>query len=118
MPLIELGSRQSGPAGFGLRRVLLDQSGKLKSALQRGEHESLQTDRVILVPGTDAEVATDNQMFQWLIQDDLAISAIASRLNGLGVLTDLDRPYRSPPRWKLPVPRTVIKPGRHAARGL
>ncbi len=91
--LIELGFRQGGPAGFGLRRVLLDQSGNLKSALQRGEHKSLQTDRVILVPGTDAEVATVNQMFQWLIQDDLAISSIANRLNAIPVLTDLDRPW-------------------------
>ncbi len=87
--LIELGFRQGGPAGFGLRRVLLDQSGNLKSALQRGEHKSLQTDRVILVPGTDEEVATVNQMFQWLIQDDLAISAIANRLNAIPILTDL-----------------------------
>jgi DNA invertase Pin-like site-specific DNA recombinase len=91
--LIELGFRQGGPAGFGLRRVLLDQSGNLKSALQRGEHKSLQTDRVILVPGTDKEVATVNQMFQWLIKDDLAISAIANRLNAIPVLTDLDRPW-------------------------
>ena len=60
--LIELGFRQGGPAGFGPRRVLLDQSGNLKSALQRGEHKSLQTDRVILVPGADTEVATVNQM--------------------------------------------------------
>ena len=91
--MIELGFRQGGPVGFGLRRVLLDQSGNLKTALQRGEHKSLQTDRVILVPGTDAEVATVNQMFQWLIQDDLAISAIANRLNAIPVLTDLDRPW-------------------------
>jgi len=83
--LIELGFRQGGPAGFGLRRVLLDQSGAIKTELSRGEHKSLQTDRVILVPGTDAEVATVNQIFQWLIGEDLAITAIASRLNGLGV---------------------------------
>ena len=92
--LIELGFRQGGPAGFGLRRrVLLDQSGAIKTELSRGEHKSLQTDRVILVPGADAEVATVNQIFQWLIVEDLAISAIASRLNGLGVLTDLERPW-------------------------
>lgn len=91
--LIELGFRQGGPAGFGLRRVLLDQSGVIKTELSRGEHKSLQTDRVILVLGADAEVATVNQIFQWLIEEDLAITAIASRLNGLSVLTDLDRPW-------------------------
>ncbi len=91
--LIELGFRQGGPAGFGLRRLLLDQSGAIKTELNRGEHKSLQTDRVILVPGADAEVATVNQIFQWLIVDDLAITAIANRLNAAAVLTDLDRPW-------------------------
>src|SRR5471030_2895487 len=56
--LIELGYRQGGPAGFGLRRVLIDQHGCLKTELHRGEHKSLQTDRVILVSGPDEEVET------------------------------------------------------------
>jgi hypothetical protein len=34
--LIELGFRQGGPAGYGLRRVLIDQHGIMKSELQRG----------------------------------------------------------------------------------
>ena len=34
--LIELGYRQGGPAGFGLRRVLIDQHGNLKAELSRG----------------------------------------------------------------------------------
>ena len=53
-----MGFRQGGPAGFGLRRVLIDQSGQVKGELKRGEHKSLQTDRVILMPGPDSEVAT------------------------------------------------------------
>lgn len=44
--LIELGYRQGGPAGYGLRRVLIDQNGSVKAELSRGEHKSLQTDRV------------------------------------------------------------------------
>jgi DNA invertase Pin-like site-specific DNA recombinase len=48
--LIEIGYRQGGPAGFGLRRMLVDQNGTQKGALARGEHKSIQTDRVILVP--------------------------------------------------------------------
>jgi len=39
--LIELGFRQSGPAGYSLRRVLIDQSGTVKGQLSRGEHKSL-----------------------------------------------------------------------------
>lgn len=30
---------------YGLRRVLIDQSGSVKSELTRGEHKSLQTDQ-------------------------------------------------------------------------
>lgn len=41
--LIELGFRQGGPAGFGLRRVLVDQAGSIKGELARSEHKSLQT---------------------------------------------------------------------------
>jgi DNA invertase Pin-like site-specific DNA recombinase len=91
--LIELGFRQGGPAGYGLRRVLLDQSGNIKSELSRGEHKSLQTDRVILVPGTEMEVATVNQIFQWVITEDLGITAIANRLNAIPSLNHLDRPW-------------------------
>jgi len=48
--LIELGFRQGGSPGYGLRRQLIDQLGAAKSALARGEQKSLQTDRVVLVP--------------------------------------------------------------------
>ena len=34
--LIELGFRQGGPAGFGLRRVLVDERGEIKGELKRG----------------------------------------------------------------------------------
>ena len=47
--LIELGFRQGGPAGYGLRRTLVDVQGAIKTELARGEHKSLQTDRVIRV---------------------------------------------------------------------
>ena len=91
--LIELGFRQGGPAGYGLRRVLIDQSGAMKGELARGEHKSLQTDRVILMPGPDDEVRIVNQMYQWFIEDSLVESEIASRLNELNVRTDLDRDW-------------------------
>lgn len=48
--LVQLGYRQGGTAGFGLRRVLLDQSGAKKGELKMGEQKSIQTDRVVLVP--------------------------------------------------------------------
>lgn len=91
--LIELGYRQGGPAGFGLRRVLIDQAGSIKSELARGEHKSLQTDRVILMPGPDAEVQAVNQIYRWFIDEGLPETEIASRLNDHGIRTDLDRDW-------------------------
>ncbi|MFC7459166.1 recombinase family protein [Hydrogenophaga defluvii] len=91
--LIELGYRQGGPAGYGLRRVLIDQSGSVKGELTRGEHKSLQTDRVILMPGPDTEVQTVNQIYRWFNDDGLPESEIAARLNGQGIRTDLNRDW-------------------------
>ena len=91
--LIEMGYRQGGPAGFGLRRVLIDQSGISKGTLTRGQHKSLQTDRVILRPGPPEEVEVVDRIYRWFIDDGLQESTIAARLNQEGILTDLDRPW-------------------------
>lgn len=89
--LIELGFRQGGPAGYGLRRVLIDQQGNAKGELSRGEHKSLQTDRVILVPGPDAEIQVVRSIYKWFIDSGLNEAEIARRLNDQGIRTDLDR---------------------------
>jgi DNA invertase Pin-like site-specific DNA recombinase len=91
--LIELGYRQGGPAGFGLRRVLLDQSGETKAALKRGEHKSLQTDRVVLRPGPADEIETVGRIYRWFIEDGLNEAEIAKRLNNEGQTTDLGRAW-------------------------
>jgi DNA invertase Pin-like site-specific DNA recombinase len=91
--LIELGFRQGGPAGYGLRRVLIDQSGSVKGQLSRGEHKSLQTDRVILMPGPDEEVATVNQIYRWFVDEGLLEFEIAEQLNTKGTRTDLGRDW-------------------------
>lgn len=49
--LVELGFRQGGAPGYGLRRVLVDEDRSPKTVLARGDRKSLQTDRVVLVPG-------------------------------------------------------------------
>jgi len=48
--LIKLGFRQGGHAGYGLRRMMVDEHGNVKGELHYGQCKSLQTDRVILVP--------------------------------------------------------------------
>ena len=91
--LIEMGFRQGGPAGFGLRRVLVNERGELKGELKPGEHKSLQTDRVILMPGPEEEIAWVNRMFRWLIDEDMSFREIADRLNGKGLIY-VERPRR------------------------
>lgn len=91
--LIELGFRQGGPAGYGLRRILVDQHGLMKGELQRGEHKCLQTDRVILMPGPDSEIRIVNLIYNWFIDESLNEHEIAARLNGMRVRTDLGREW-------------------------
>ena len=91
--LIELGFRQGGTAGYGLRRTLVDQGGSVKAELTRGEHKSLQTDRVILTPGPEEEVRTVNQIYRWFIDHGLVESEIAGRLNAMRLRTDIDRDW-------------------------
>lgn len=91
--LIELGYRQGGAAGYGLRRMLIDQTGQPKSTLKRGEYKSLQTDRVILVPGPDEEIQTVCWMYQQFTQDGKQEYEIAEMLNSRGIVTDLGRPW-------------------------
>ncbi len=55
--LIRLGFRQGGSPGFGLRRQLVDATGSIKGLLTAGEHKSIQTDRVIIIPGPTEELA-------------------------------------------------------------
>jgi DNA invertase Pin-like site-specific DNA recombinase len=91
--LIELGFRQGGPPGFGLRRMLRDQSGQQKGSLARGEQKSIQTDRVILVPGPSEEVEAVRWVYRLFVEDGKVESEIAALLNGKGLQTDLDRPW-------------------------
>lgn len=91
--LIELGFRQGGPAGYGLRRELRDQHGKPKMVLRRGEHKSMQTDRVVLIPGPDDEVDVVREIYRRFNEGGETERAIASALNVRGVVGDQDRPW-------------------------
>ena len=91
--LVTLGFRQGGTAGFGLRRVLIDQSGTIKGELKMGEHKSIQTDRVILVPGPEAEVKTVRWMYQAFVLEGKSESEIAASLNAQGIKTDFGREW-------------------------
>lgn len=91
--LIERGFRQGGPPGFGLRRMLIDEQGQPKGILERGQHKSIQTDRVTLVPGPDEEIATVLEVFRSFVEDQKSETDIAENLNSRGILTDLGRAW-------------------------
>lgn len=89
--LIELGYRQGGAPGYGLRRMLINHAGEHKGLLARGEQKSLQTDRVILVAGPDEEVTIVRWIYEQFVQLGKRESEIAAELNARGLTTDLGR---------------------------
>ena len=91
--LIELGYRQGGPPGYGLRRQLVDQSGVPKGFLGRGEHKSIQTDRIILVLGPEEEVEIVRWIYRAFVEEHKNEHEIADALNERGIKTDLGRQW-------------------------
>ncbi len=89
--LIRLGFRQGGPAGFGLRRMLIDQFGESKGILDRGDQKSIATDRVILVPGPVEEIEVVRDVYRMFVEEQQSEASIASILNGRQITTDLGR---------------------------
>ena len=93
--LIELGYRQGGPSGYGLRRQLVDQTGTPKGVLYRGEHKSIQTDRIVLIPGPADEIGNVRWIYQEFAEQGRSEQEIASNLNEKGILSDLGRQWNS-----------------------
>jgi len=91
--LIRKGFKQGGPAGFGLRRKLIDQNGNHKFTLKTGEHKSIQTDRVILEPGPEEEVKIVQWMYDTFISQKANECQIADMLNAKGIRTDFGQPW-------------------------
>jgi DNA invertase Pin-like site-specific DNA recombinase len=83
--LIELGFRQGGTAGYGLRRLLVDHEGTPKGILRSGEEKSIATDRVILIPGPSKEIAIVNEVFQLFAIERWKPMKIARMLNERGI---------------------------------
>ncbi|MEZ5632428.1 MAG: recombinase family protein [Burkholderiaceae bacterium] len=91
--IVRHGYRQGGAPGFGLRRQLIDEQHNNKGLLSRGEKKSIQTDRVILVPGPSNEIAVVNRIYQLFLADSMPERVIASVLNREGLMNDTGRPW-------------------------
>ena len=88
-----LGFKAGGSSGYGLRRHFVDQHGKHKGELGRGECKSLQTDRVILAPGPKHEIETVQKIYRLFVIDRLPQTEIARVLNRDGILTEEGRAW-------------------------
>jgi DNA invertase Pin-like site-specific DNA recombinase len=91
--LIELGFRQGGVPGFGLRRLLLDEHRLPKGPLLPGEKKSLQTDRVVLIPGPGDEVDLVRHIYMEFLEAGKPEQVIAEALNHKGIRTDRGRAW-------------------------
>ena len=91
--LVSLGFRQGGPPGFGLRRQLIDENREAKTLLTAGERKSLQTDRVILVPGPPSEVETVRRIYRLFVSQSRTETEIAATLNAEHIRNDRGEPW-------------------------
>ena len=91
--LVELGFRQGGAAGFGLRRLLIDQAGKPKAELRPLEQKSLQTDRVILVPGPAEERTIVRRIYRLFVHERQREREIADELNRASIVGESGRAW-------------------------
>jgi DNA invertase Pin-like site-specific DNA recombinase len=77
----QLGFRAGGAAGYGCRRILVNADRSVKQQLGLNDRKSLATDRVILAPGPENEVACVRQIYRMLIDKNMSFCAIARELN-------------------------------------
>lgn len=83
--LVRLGFKQGGTPGYGLRRMLVSAERTPKQPLANGEHKSIATDRVILVPGPADEVSCVRDIYRMLVLERMPAHAIAIELNRRGI---------------------------------
>jgi DNA invertase Pin-like site-specific DNA recombinase len=105
--LAELGFWQGGPAGYGLRRVLVSPDGTIKQLLAKGERKSIATDRVILVPGLAHEVEQVQDIFRLFTIKNMSAKAIARDLNRRGIPSPQNR------RWTHSVVASILSHPRY-----
>lgn len=90
---VMMGFRQGGLAGYGLRRVVLDQSGQQKYMLEAGQRKHFPTDRVVLTTGPDEEIVVVNTIYDWYLRLKLGDKRIATMLNIAGIASESGGPW-------------------------
>lgn len=89
----QIGFKQGGHAGFGLRRLAITKDGVPRRVLEYGEAKGAVTDRVVLVPGPEHEAATIRRVYALYLDEKLSEPAIARLLNAEGVASEFGRAW-------------------------
>jgi DNA invertase Pin-like site-specific DNA recombinase len=88
------GFKLGGPAGYGLRRVLLDSHNCPKLVLKAGERKSLITEKVSYVLGPDEEVRVVREIYSMFLDQKLTVNAIMRRLHSRHSARGIPGPWR------------------------
>lgn len=97
-----MGFKQGGHAGYGLRRLAVDQARNKKTILRQGERKPAQTDRIVLVPGPGDEAEVVHSIYDWYTRHKLGDSRIALMLNVAGIPSESGKP------WTKKIVRSVL----------
>jgi len=89
----QIGFKQGGHAGYGLRRLAITKEGSPRRILEYGEAKGAVTDRVVLVPGPEQEAATIRRVYALYLDERLSEPAIARLLNAERVASEFGRPW-------------------------
>ncbi len=103
-----MGFHQGGPAGYGLRRLLVDASGNAIGLLEFGQRKGLPTDRVLLVPGPVREIAVVRRIFKWFTAENHSEGVIATMLNQRKIKAERSMRWPEQPRWTVQRVHTIL----------
>lgn len=92
--ILASGFRVGGAAPYGYQRLLVDKDGVAKSLMIDGQRKSMQSDRVLTVPGTADEVAVVRRIFDLYVCGGLGGKEIAKALNADGLRTRAGAKWR------------------------
>ena len=91
--IFRLGFRAGGSAVYGMRRLLVDESGNPKQLLRPRQYKNLNTDRVVLVLGPPEEIRIVRWIFSVFTKGGKSEREIVRSLNDRGIYSGLDRPW-------------------------
>jgi DNA invertase Pin-like site-specific DNA recombinase len=82
-----------GIAGYGLRRQIVDRSGRVLGVRKFGEHKAIQGAKSRLILGPPEETATIRRIYRLYVHDHYSQADIVRRLNDEAIPSDTGQPW-------------------------